>query len=90
VAGTAANGTIGTGPLLITAAEEWVLQNLSGVVPTGTASLEISIYGNRERGSALNAHADNFSGSIIAVPEPASALLELVGIICVALPRRRS
>jgi hypothetical protein len=89
-AGTIANGTIGTGPLLITAAEVWVLQNLSGLVPAGTASLEISIFGNRERGSALNAHVDTFSGSIVALPEPGSALLMFVGIVCTAMQKRET
>ena len=96
VAGTTAIGTaLTTGDMAPTGPEAgstdrapWEARDLSGAVPALARSLEIEIVNVRSNGSAGNVHFDAMSGAI--VPEPTSFALCGIGLLAMALGRKRS
>jgi MYXO-CTERM domain-containing protein len=70
----------------------WSLNSLNGIVPVGTASVRMSLFGTPVNGGA-DGYIDNVVFSISRVPEPTAAALAGMGLAAVGLGcgrRRRS
>lgn len=67
----------------------WNQSSLSGLVPVGTATMRLSLFGTRSAGGAgPDGYIDNVSLSITAVPEP-GGLAIAAGLFGLTLARRR-
>jgi hypothetical protein len=71
----------------------WSLTSTAGVVPIGTASLRVSLYGTRTAGGAgADGYTDNVDFRIARIPEPCTVAFAGMGIAAIGLgrlPRRR-
>jgi hypothetical protein len=68
----------------------WNLNFTNGLVPAGTATVRISLWGTRTAGGAgADGYMDNVSFIIRGVPEPTSAVLAGVGVMAAGVLRRR-
>jgi hypothetical protein len=67
----------------------WNLNSLSGLVPVGTATMRLSLFGNRTAGGAgPDGYIDNVALSITAVPEPGGPAIA-AGLFVLTLVRKR-
>jgi len=67
----------------------WNLNSLSGLVPVGTATMRLSLFGTRTAGGAgPDGYIDNVDLQVVAVPEPAAAGVA-GGLFALTLLRRR-
>jgi hypothetical protein len=67
----------------------WNLNSLSGLVPVGTATMRLSLFGTRTAGGAgADGYIDNVVLSVTAVPEP-SAVGVAGGVFLFTLLRKR-
>jgi hypothetical protein len=64
----------------------WNLNSLSGLVPVGTATMRLSLFGTRVFGGA-DGYIDNVALSITGVPEPSIGIAG--GLFALVLTRRR-
>ncbi len=68
----------------------WNQSSLSGLVPVGTSTMRLSLFGTRtEGGAGPDGYIDNVELSITAVPEPAAAGVLGAGLFALTLTRRR-
>jgi hypothetical protein len=91
----AASATIGTAKISDTLDagpnNVWNLTTTNGLVPVGTASARISLYGTRTSGGAgADGYTDNVEFIIRGIPEPSTVALAGIGLAAgIGLRRRR-
>jgi hypothetical protein len=71
-------------------ANVWNLNFVNGMVPAGTATVRVSLWGTRTAGGAgADGYMDNVSFIIRGVPEPTSGALAGLGILAAGMGLRR-
>ena len=93
ISGTAADGSLGTasindqdhGP-----EQRLVAESTNGIVPVGTATVRLSLYGTAWQlaAAAPTVTSTTWSSSFGAVPEPSSMVLAGLGVAAAGLRRR--
>lgn len=86
-AGAGSLGADSVGPLVNEGG--WTAHTGGGLVPAGTASVLVSVFGTAVNGGP-DGYIDNTSFSISEIPEPTSMLLAGLGLAGVGLTRRRN
>lgn len=72
------------------ASNVWNLNTTNGIVPVGTATVRISLWGTRTAGGGgADGYMDNVSFIIRGVPEPTSGALAGVGVLAAGMGLRR-
>lgn len=76
------------GSILMDSAD-WSQASYSGVLPTGTRSMTVSLLATRLGGTSTDAYFDNASLLVSAVPEAPTAALLLAGLVAIGSKRAR-